>query len=97
MDGNMTPIEALRPPSNVGFRLCMVPAPGGLSSEHLTGRAGQLKHGRRRLVYLRRGRRVVWFEWQDGQVVFPFMRSCEKCGSDLAERLVDRAIDVLEG
>lgn len=72
MKGNLTPTEALRPPGVIGWEFRVVASPG-IASRMLEGRAGTLLHGRgRKLIYLRKGRRVCWFEWRQVEPMLPF-------------------------
>ena len=63
--------EAFRPP-NTTCRLHLVPAPAGITADVLEGRAGWFLQHRRRLIYLKRGRRVCWFQWVERQLQFTF-------------------------
>ena len=72
MTGNMTVLDALRPPATAGVILRTVPDPRGITSNILEGRAGILRHHGRRLIYLARFRSVTWWEWRDHQPELPF-------------------------
>ena len=72
MTGNMTVLDALRPPATAGAILRTVPGPQGITSDVIEGRAGIFRHHGRRLIYLARARSVTWWEWQAHQPEFSF-------------------------
>lgn len=67
--------EAIGRAKRFGLKLHSVPSPAGITADVLEGRFGWLLWGFRRLIYLRRGRYVSWYEWRAGtevQLELPF-------------------------
>ena len=64
--GELPIAEALRRPAFLSheWRLYLVARPVGLPIGILAGRAGWLNWRGRRLVYLKRGQSVTWYEWR---------------------------------
>ena len=58
-------------------RLVMVPGPSGLASYALPSRAGEQAHKGHRLLWLKRGTRVLWYEFVESQhPLLPFEAGC---------------------
>ena len=59
------------------LRLVMVPGPSGLASYALPSRSGELAQHGHRLLWLKRGTRVLWYEFiESEQPLLPFEAGC---------------------
>lgn len=70
-----TPGEAIGLARRFGLVLRTIPRPRGITADVLEGRAGWFAWSTRRLIYLKRGRVVSWYEWQrppEQQLELPF-------------------------
>lgn len=65
--GTLAIADALTAPTKT-MTLRGIPAPSRVVAAAVSGRAGEFFQHGRRLIYLKRGRRVCWFEWREAQL-----------------------------